>query len=236
MGLEGDRGRLASSCLATTVERRKDQSMLAVMLAGVVALAGCSSAPGVGDVSPSFGQRMASLFSGAKPGVTQPASPTPSAPEFECPGVDIRAGASTMNVAGKSAQPTAADLRYQLSFGQTARECAVEGGTMNVKVGVQGRIILGPMGGPGVVDVPLRYAVVREGPEPKTIATRFKRLPVTVAPDQTHVQFIDVEEGLSFPLPGAGELEAYVVYVGFDPAGDRNEKKPARTARPQRQQ
>jgi len=87
------------------------------------------------------------------------------------------------------------------------------------------------MGGPGRVDVPLRYAVVREGAQPKTIVTKFKRLPVTVAPDQTHVQFVDVEEGLTFPMPSDSELDAYVIYVGFDEIGDKNEKKPAKTAK-----
>jgi hypothetical protein len=210
------------------------------MLMGAFALAGCSSASSVGspDSSPSFGSRFVNFFSGAKPGVTQPASPMPSAPDVECPGVDIRVGASTLNIAAKATQATAGDLRYQLSFGQTARECIVQSGTMTIKVGVQGRVILGPMGGPGLVDVPLRYAVVREGPEPKTIATRFKRLPITVAPEQSHVQFVDIEEGLSFPLPSSTELDAYVVYVGFDEIGDKNEKKPAKTAKKpaQRQQ
>ena len=136
-----------------------------------------------------------------------------------------------MEIAAKSGQATAADLRYQLSFGQTARECLVLGGVMTIKVGVQGRVILGPMGSPGQVGVPLRYAVVREGPEPKTIVTKFKRLPVTVGPDQTHVQFVDVEEGLSFPAPPRSEIDAYVIYVGFDEIGDKNEKKPAKSAK-----
>jgi hypothetical protein len=145
--------------------------------------------------------------------------------------VDIRTGASTLEVAAKTGQATAADLRYQLSFGQTARECLVQGGVMTIKVGVQGRVILGPMGSPGQVDVPLRYAVVREGAQPKTIATKFKRLPVTVGPDQTHVQFVDVEEGLTFPVPSRSEIDAYVIYVGFDEIGDKNEKKPAKSAK-----
>jgi hypothetical protein len=72
---------------------------------------------------------------------------------------------------------------------------------------------------------------VREGPEPKTVATKFTRVSVIVPPDQTHVQFVDVEEGLSFPLPSRSELEAYVVYVGFDEIGDKNEKKPAKSAK-----
>ena len=212
-------------------ERERGGGPAVVALMGAVALSGCSGASSIIDSAPSLSSRFTNLFSSAKPGVTQPASPTPSAPEVECPGVDIRTGASTLEVAAKSEQPTAGDLRYQLSFGQTARECLVQAGTMSIKVGVQGRVILGPMGAPGQINVPLRYAVVREGPEPKTIATKFKRLSVAVPADQTHVQFVDVEEGLSFPLPSKSELEAYVVYVGFDEIGDRNEKKPAKSGK-----
>src|SRR4051812_27650730 len=206
---------------------------LMLLMGAMMLLSGCSLASSIGssDTVSSISNRFAGLFSSAKPGVTQPASPTPSSPDVECPGVDIRTGASTLEIAAKSGQATAADLRYQLSFGQTARECLVQGGVMTIKVGVQGRVILGPMGTPGQVDVPLRYAVVREGPQPKTIATKFKRLPVTVGPDQTHVQFVDVEEGLSFPVPSRSEVDAYVIYVGFDELGDKNEKKAAKSAR-----
>jgi hypothetical protein len=222
-------------------ERRRGRRRAAVLIVGAGLLSGCSSpSGGIGsaDPSPSFGSRFSSFFSSATPGVSQPASPTPSAPDIDCPGVDIRAGASTLNIAAKSGDATAGDLRYQLSFGQTARECIVQGGTMSIKVGVQGRVILGPMGGPGQVTVPLRYAVVREGPQPRTIVTKFKRVQVVVAPDQTYVQFIDVEDALTFPVPAGSEIDAYVVYVGFDEIGDKNEKKPAKAAKKpaQRQQ
>src|SRR5882672_664124 len=156
------------------------------LLVSAAALAGCSSDSVVGSSDGSFGNRFSSFFSSATPGVTQAASRTASAPDIDCPGVDIRTGASTLNMAAKTTQATAGDLRYQLSFGQTARECLVQGDSLTIKVGVQGRVILGPMGSPGQVDVPLRYAVVREGPEPKTIATKFKRIPIIVAPDQSH--------------------------------------------------
>jgi hypothetical protein len=205
----------------------------ALLMLSAMMLSGCSWASSIvtSDDSPSLTSRFTSLFSSAKPGVTQPASPTPSAPEVECPGVDIRTGASTLEVAAKSDQPTAGDLRYQVSFGQTARECVVQSGTMAIKVGVQGRIILGPKGSPGQIDIPLRYAVVREGPEPKTVVTKFKRLAVSLVPGQTHVQFVDVEEGLNFPLPPRAELEAYIVYVGFDEIGDKNEKRSPKNAK-----
>ena len=205
----------------------------AALIASAAVLSGCSLASSVGssDNAPSLTSRFASLFSGATPGVIQPHSPTPTAPDYECPGVDIRAGASTLNIAAKAVEATAGDLRYQLSFGQTARECAVQGTTMSIKVGVQGRVILGPMGGPGQVDVPLRYAVVREGPQPKTVVTKFKRISITIPSGQTHLPFVDIEEGLSFPLPARSELDAYVIYVGFDEIGDRNEKKSPKTAK-----
>jgi hypothetical protein len=214
-------------------DERPARCRVGTLIVSALALSGCSLASSIGssDNSPSLGSRFANFFSGATPGVSQPRSPTPSAPEIECPGVDIRTGASTMNIAAKSGDATAGDLRYQLSFGQTARECAVQSGSMVIKVGVQGRVILGPMGGPGKVDVPLRYAVVREGPQPKTIVTKFKRIPVTIAPDQRHVQFIDVEEGLAFPMPTNSELDAYVIYVGFDEIGDKNEKKAPKSAK-----
>ena len=79
-----------------------------------------------------------------------------------------------------------------------------------------------PGGRSGQVDVPLRYAVVREGVDPKTIVTKFRRFPVPMPPGETNVAFTDIEEDLSFPLPSLNELQAYVVYVGFDDVGDRS--------------
>ena len=129
-------------------ERERGWWRAEALIVSAAMLSGCSLASSVGssDSSPSLTSRVTSFFTGATPGVTQPHSPTPSAPDVECPGVDIRTGASTMNLAAKAADATAGDLRYQLSFGQTARECAVQGATMIVKVGVQGRVILGPAG------------------------------------------------------------------------------------------
>ncbi len=208
-------------------EGRGSARRAAALLIGGLLMTGCSSSSSVDSAdSPTFTSRISSFFSSApKDGMTRTATGEPAA-DIECPGVDIRPGASTLSIAVKTNQPTAGDLRYQLSLAQTARECLVQPGTMTIKVGVQGRVILGPAGGPGQVDAPLRYAVVREGPEPRTIMTRFKRVPVTVGPGEANLPFTDIEDGLSFPMPSLAELEAYVVYVGFDPVGEKPEKKP----------
>ena len=44
----------------------------------------------------------------------------------DCPAVDIRTGAGTLAVAAKPQEPTANDLRYQLTFIELARQCFVE--------------------------------------------------------------------------------------------------------------
>jgi hypothetical protein len=193
------------------------------LITSVALISGCSSASSVTEPYETTGTISA---------MSRPPPKMPSTPKVECPGLDIRPGASTLNIAVKTDGATGSDLRYQLSFGQTACECRVQDGRMSIKVGVQGRILLGPLGTPGSVDIPLRYAVVKEGPEPRLIVTKFKRIAATISPGQTHIQFVDIEDGLNFPLPSSAELAAYVVYVGFDEVGDKNEKKPPKSPKP----
>jgi len=205
--------------------------------------AGCSSSlldsspepaatPAPTAPSPSFGDRISSLFGSTKPQPqaqapgTQTAGAGASATEIECPVVEIRSGTSTLSVNAAGAEGATA-LRYQATLGRTARECTANAGTLNIKVGIQGRIILGPGGGPGQLDLPLRYAVVKEGPEPKTIISKLNRVAVTIPPEQGNVPFTHVEEALTMPLPPQAELDAYVIYIGFDPQGAKvQEKKP----------
>lgn len=213
-----------------------------------VAAAGCSSlldsvsepaaTPAPTAPSPSFGDRISSLFGGsrsqppAQSAQTQAAAP--GSVEIDCPVVEVRSGTSTLSVTGSGEGATA--LRYQASLGRTARECSTNAGTLNMKVGVQGRVVLGPSGGPGQLDLPLRYAVVKEGPEPKTIISKLSRVAVTIPPEQGNVPFVHVEEALSVPLPPQTELDAYVIYIGFDPQGAKVQDKKPPPRRGQQQQ
>ena len=142
----------------------------------------------------------------------------------DCPSIDVRTGAGTLAVAAKSQAPTANDLRYQLTFSEMARQCFSDGGIVRIRAGVQGRVVVGPAGAPPQVSVPIRYAVVQEGVTPKTIVTKFRRIGVSVPPGDINVVFTDIEEDLSFPMPPIHQLQAYVVYVGFD---DIAETRPA---------
>ena len=202
---------------------RTPRRALAVLLLAIGG-AGCASsvldssaqAPSITGTASSFRERMSALFFG-------PSGPAPEQgpnvdPNDDCPVVDIRQGASTMQFTVPGQEPAATNLRYQVSIARTARECAVRAPSRTVKVGVLGRVILGPAGGPGRIDVPLRIALVREGPEPKTIWTKLYTFPVSIPDGQANVPFMHVEEDITFPIPRRDELDAYVVYVGFDPA------------------
>jgi hypothetical protein len=160
---------------------------------------------------------------------------------FECPSVTVRSGASTLTAStDPNGDATATNLRYQVGISTTARECRMSApGVVSVKVGVQGRVILGPQGSPGPVNVPIRYAVVFDGVPQRTITTKFERISVTVPPEDTNVLFSHVVEGIEFPMPRASEIDSYVVYIGFDPvaAQEMDRKKPApRPAKPPKRQ
>lgn len=156
---------------------------------------------------------------------------------FECPDVQVRQGAATLTSSANPAEPTATNLRYQVNIGTTARECRLlPGNIVGMKVGMQGRVVLGPEGAPGIVDVPIRFAVVREGVEARPIVTKLERVAVTVPPSDNNVLFSHVAEGLDFPMPKGNEIDAYVVYIGFDPGAVRapERKRPAPKPAPRR--
>jgi hypothetical protein len=191
-------------------------------------LAACSSGPKMPSMSSIFGSNSSAPAGNAAAAYTPPM-------DFECPGVTVRRGAGTLSVSSNPAEPTALNLRYQISVANTARECRLVGTTLSMKVGVQGRIILGPAGGPSQIDVPLRIAVVHEGVEPKTVVSKLQRIAVNVPPNDSNVLFTHVEEDLIFPMPKGSEIDSYVVYVGFDPLGSTEmdkKKPPPRPTRP----
>jgi hypothetical protein len=199
------------------------------LLVAALMLSGCSSWLGSSDSSSSsLGGGVLNFWSGSNSDTTALASASPQFDPNDCPVIDVRVGASTLAVTTPNVQqPTANDVRYQLSFNRMARQCIAAGGALTIKLGIQGRAVLGPAGAPGPVSVPLRYAVVQEGIDPKTIATKFKRLSVDMPAGQGNIAFEDIDDSLNFPIPPQADLQSYVIYVGFDEAGDKPVAKPA---------
>jgi hypothetical protein len=149
--------------------------------------------------------------------------------QYDCPEVKVRYGAATLMIGDKpgEGEPAALDVKYQGSIIRTARECHVAGNVMTMKVGIEGRIITGPAGGAGTVDVPMRIAVVKEGlGNPKAIVSKFERQTVTINNAVDRVTFTQIDPDVSFPLPTpVTDITSYVVYVGFDAFGAQMQKK-----------
>ena len=120
------------------------------MLALLVVLTGCSSTSGSGDATAdtSWTSRFTSVFSSPAAPPAQ-AAPVAVAATGDCPSIDIRTGAGTYTASGTPGETAVSGVRYQASISQLGRQCTTTGGNLMIKVGVQGRILLGPAGGPG---------------------------------------------------------------------------------------
>lgn len=174
-----------------------------------------------GGSSPSFGDRFTQLFSGKSsevggPQAAQAATSGGADSELTCPMVSIRPGAATYAVGAQGKPAVGNDLAYQATITRTARSCDLTNGQVSVKIGIQGRVIVGPAGSPETIEVPLRVAVVQEGVNPKPIATKVFTTTVSMA-GQTSVEYSLVGEDFSYPAPSAVANDSYVFYIGFDP-------------------
>jgi hypothetical protein len=201
---------------------------LALAAAGVV-LSGCGGGSSLGSSSdtsssPSISSRFSELF-GSKSQAVGETPPPPLNNELSCPPVTIRAGASTFAVGAPGKEAVGNDLRYQATITRTARDCTQNGGQITARIGILGRVIVGPAGGPPTVEIPLRVAVVQGGVTEKTIATKVFRTTVTMN-DQGSVPFSLVAEDVVYPVPSGAAGDAYIFYIGFDPQALKPEPAP----------
>ncbi len=217
-------------------EFRRPRAKILFALLLSTALAGCgggsmfgSSSASPSSSSPSLGDRFGQIF-GSKSQAVGEAPPPAEPDEPTCPSVGIRFGASTLPVGLPGKPASGNDLRYQVTIVRTARDCTLSGGQIKARVGIQGRIIVGPAGAPPNVEVPMRIALVQEGITPKVIFTKGYSTTVTVPSDGSNADFSLVAEDIVYPVPAGDAGDAYIFYVGFDPAG----AKPASHARGRR--
>jgi hypothetical protein len=175
----------------------------------------------------SLTDRFKSLFGGKTDEPAQGVTPSASDAdnELSCPPVSIRAGASTFAVGTPGKPAVGNDLRYQATITRTARDCTKTGDQITARIGILGRVIVGPAGGPPTVEIPLRVAVVQGGIQEKTIATKVFRTTVTM--DETgSVPFSLVAEDVVYPVPPGAAGDSYIFYIGFDPQALTPEPKP----------
>ena len=167
-----------------------------------------SSASGVGS---SFGNLLA--FGTSTPG---PAPSPAGAVErpLQCPTVEVLDGTASYRTYAGSDQSNE-NVRYQFSMGDVARECTHSGKDLLIKVGVEGRVLLGPAGSPGSFTVPVRIAVRHDG-DNKVAAAKFYQVPATIAAGEDATGFQVVSDPIAVPFATSNADQDYTVLVGFD--------------------
>jgi hypothetical protein len=190
---------------------------LAALGLSALLLAGCGaslSGSGGGDATVAgdgTGWGTALLYGGRRFSEPPPADKR----EYSCPAIELLDGTVALR-SGDSG--TARGIGYQASIRDTARECAlVEGNQIRIKVGVQGRLVLGESGRPGTYTVPVRVAVRRKGGD--TVYSKLSTASVAVPATDTQGTFTIIDDSLSLPLSANDPGEEYTILVGLDPQG-----------------
>lgn len=167
---------------------------------------------------------MGSMFAPAPSAPSAMATATPTAAELqagsnnalpaiatECPPIKVKAGGEALFYYGKGGKVgNAKDLNYQAIIDKQSRNCVVSNGLINVKMGMVGRLLLGPAGNQTNVNVPVRFTVERDGVA--MFSERYE-IPVTITPPNQSEEFVKVVENIAVPYTGGEQI---VFYVGFD--------------------
>lgn len=183
-----------------------------VALAGMLLLAGCDSGTdiretlGIGTFTstPEEEARMAAEVAAAQAQASAP----------RCPQVSVRDGTETYRVFSQGRDGDPAYLVYQGTISRTARECAIQGNVVSMKLGIAGRVILGPQGRAGTFTLPIRVAAVQAGGE--AVWSELYRVSVTIPEGQNIADFAHVAEGVTYQVPEGTSSTQFIVYSGFD--------------------
>jgi len=143
-------------------------------------------------------------------------------PDAECPQINVPAG--TSSYASYAGEPSSDNVRFQARISQFARQCTLNAGnTVTIKVGVEGRVILGTKGAPGSYPAPLTISVRdRTG---AVVASRAQRLSVSVPAGDTQGTFKIIDDGIVVPISPSKPLASYEILVGFQEGAGTGRKR-----------
>lgn len=160
-----------------------------------------------------FGGGGSSNFANATASPTEVAAATPEAlPAIatECPPIKVRPGLEAIFNYGGRDISNPRNLNYQAVIDKQSRNCVVSNGLITVKMGVVGRLLLGPAGNQTSVTVPIRFDVERDR---VALFSETYQIPVSITPPGQSAEFVKVVENVAIPYLGGEEI---VIWVGFD--------------------
>jgi hypothetical protein len=129
----------------------------------------------------------------------------------QCPPIKVRLGGEAIFSYKNNRVGDARALNYQAVIDGQSRNCIVSNGLITVKMGVVGRLLLGPDASQNDVDLPLRFVVERDD---VAVFSQLYKIPMTVTPPSRSEEFVKVVENVAIPYLGG---EKIIIWVGFDP-------------------
>ncbi|MDO9415784.1 hypothetical protein [Pararhizobium sp.] len=145
-------------------------------------------------------------------------SRAPSVVQGVCPQVFLLDGTSAYRKYAKGgATDDPKQITYQGSLADTTRQCILSNDQMVITVVAQGRVLAGPAGGPGTINLPIRVAV-NDGKS--TLYSELVQLPVEIPAGGTN-QFVFTQANVTIPAGSAADAK---IYVGFDEGPPKKKK------------
>ena len=173
------------------------RGFLAVSMAAV--LGGCNSS------SPGLGLNSSTADASAQP--------TPVVVQAYCPQIVMRDQNAVYRAYARGGQDNPDKLLYQASFNDATRQCTANETTLTINLVAQGRIVQGPAGTPGSVNLPVLVEVV-DGDN--VLYSQKVAYPVDVPVGGT--QFIFSKADIQIPNAAGGASRFTRVRLGFDNA------------------
>ena len=128
----------------------------------------------------------------------------------QCPPIKVRPGAEAVYYYGNGKIGNPSDLQYQAVIDKQSRNCVVSNGLITVKMGVVGRLMLGPAGNQSAITLPVRFAVERDT---TPLFSELYQLPVTITPPAQANDFVKVVDNVQIPYVAGDDI---TIWVGFD--------------------
>lgn len=154
-------------------------------------------------------------FSGAEGPMTPGATP-------DCPVIVVDDGGHMLRTPPDA---DAANVHHQVSIKDTARECIITGDQLNIRVGIEGDAVLGPVGAPGAYGATLHIALRRIKDE-SIVASKDYRVGATIPAGAARASFHLIADPItiaSTPKP----QDEYDILIGLTngsagPAADKD--------------
>jgi hypothetical protein len=176
-----------------------------------IGLAGCS----MGSMfSPAPAQQTAALQNSSAPQdeIVQVAAALPAI-ATECPPIKVIDGGQALFKYADNSRPNPRELNWQAVIDKQSRNCVVSNGKITIKMGVVGRVLLGPAGNLESAELPVRFAVERDG---TALFSELYQVPIALTGGAQTADFVKVVENVEIPYIGGEQI---TIWVGFDAKG-----------------